>query len=145
MSYEFTSTLPGFSLRQKAKYIRWFNQCLKKEKKKAGNILYIFCPQPQIIKINRQYLGHNYATDVITFDYSAGMKLSGEIYVSPQTVRYHARTLGIPVAVEMRRVMIHALLHLSGYRDKTKNEIKVMRAKEDFYLLLWTSICNEKI
>ena len=102
-----------------------------------GEISYIFCSSENHIEINRQYLGHDYYTDVITFDYSdlEGRKVvSGDMFIDPFTVDDNAQQLGTDPAEEQLRVIIHGVLHLCGYKDKTPEDAAVMRQKEDFYL-----------
>ncbi len=102
-----------------------------------GPVNYIFCSPERHLEINRQFLGHDYRTDVITFDYSdlEGRKtVSGDIFIDPGTVADNAAGLGVAPVVEMRRVLVHGVLHLCGYGDKTLKQQVQMRAKEDFYL-----------
>ena len=102
---------------------------------------YIFCDDEYLLSINRQFLQHDYYTDIITFPYAAkGMPLSGDIYISIDRVRENAASLVIPFQKELLRVLVHGLLHLCGYRDKTKAEIIRMRAREDQALLDFENI-----
>jgi probable rRNA maturation factor len=87
--------------------------------------------------MNSKFLKHNYPTDVITFDYSSGKILSGDIYISLDTIKYNSRNLNVSYAQEINRVMIHGLLHLLGFKDKFKKEKAVMRFREDLYLKLF--------
>ncbi len=102
-----------------------------------GEVSYIFCSSENHIGINRQYLGHDYYTDVITFDYSdldgRGV-VSGDIFIDPFTVEDNAHLLGTNPQEEQLRVIIHGVLHLCGYKDKSPEEAAQMRGKEDFYL-----------
>ena len=140
MSYGFFYDSTPFRLRNKSRYSRWLEQVVLSEKKTQGEINYIFCSDPVILRLNKQFLKHNYYTDIITFDYSVKDTISGEIYVSADTVSYNALKFKCPPAVEMRRVMVHGVLHLCGYKDKTEKDRQAMRNKEDFYLNLWPQI-----
>lgn len=104
------------------------------EGKKSGEINYIFCDDEYLLKVNREYLKHDYYTDVITFDYVKGKTISGDIFVSLPRIFDNAQTLSKDFESEFFRVLAHGLLHLCGYKDKTDEEIAEMRSKEDYYL-----------
>lgn len=121
----------------RVKLNQWVRQTIHNEGFRVGEIGYIFCSSDYHIGINRQYLGHDYHTDVITFDYSdlEGRKVvSGDIFIDPETVADNADLLGTDPAEEQLRVIIHGILHLCGYKDKSDAEAAQMRQKEDFYL-----------
>lgn len=103
-----------------------------------GEIAYIFCSDPRIFEVNRQYLGHEYFTDIITFDYSEEKKLSGDIFISVDTVASNAKEYGVTFENELMRVMIHGILHLTGQGDKTDKEFRQMKKKENEALKLLT-------
>ena len=103
----------------------------------VGNIHYIFCSDERELEVNRQFLGHDYYTDVITFDYSTPSTLSGDIFISLDTVRSNAETVGVPFDDELRRILIHGVLHLTGQGDKTPETKAQMTAKEEHALSLW--------
>ena len=103
----------------------------------VGNIHYIFCSDERELEVNRQFLGHDYYTDVITFDYSTPSTLSGDIFISLDTVRSNAETVGVPFDDELRRIIIHGVLHLTGQGDKTPETKAQMTAKEEHALSLW--------
>lgn len=103
----------------------------------VGNIHYIFCSDERELEVNRQFLGHDYYTDVITFDYSTPSTLSGDIFISLDTVRSNAGTVGVPFDDELRRILIHGVLHLTGQGDKTPETKAQMTAKEEHALSLW--------
>lgn len=129
----------AYRLREKRKVAAWVGECIAAEGYVSGAVSYIFCSPERHLEINRQYLGHDYATDVITFDYSdlpAGV-VSGDIFIDPATVRLNASSYGVTAREEMLRVLIHGVLHLCGYKDKTAAEQKLMRAKEDQCLSRW--------
>lgn len=112
----------------------WLEHIILSEGKKMGDINYIFCDDEYLLKINQDYLQHDYYTDIITFDYVKGKKISGDIFVSVTRVSENAPLLSKSFEEELHRVIAHGVLHLCGYKDKTEAEIKEMRSKEDFYL-----------
>ena len=115
-------------------YIKWLENIIYSEQKKLGNINYIFGDDEFILKINQDYLQHDYYTDIITFDMVKGKTISGEIFVSLQRILDNATNLKKDKDEELRRVLAHGILHLCGYKDKEETEITEMREKEDFYL-----------
>jgi probable rRNA maturation factor len=115
-------------------YQKWLEDIILSEGKKTGEINYIFCDDEYLLKINQDYLQHDYYTDIITFDYVKGKTISGEIFVSLQRISDNASTLSKNYEEELRRVLAHGILHLSGYKDKSEEEEKEMRRKEDLYL-----------
>ena len=112
----------------------WLEDLIISENKKPGDINYIFCDDDYLLKVNQDYLGHDYYTDIITFDYVKGKKISGDIFVSLPRILDNASTLSQDYESEFRRVLAHGLLHLCGYKDKTEEEESTMRQKEDFYI-----------
>ncbi|ASW75339.1 rRNA maturation factor [Chryseobacterium piperi] len=115
-------------------YTKWLEDLILSEGKKLGEINYIFCDDEYLLKINQEYLQHDYYTDIITFDYVKGKTISAEIFVSLQRISDNASTLSKNYEEELRRVLAHGILHLCGYKDKTEDEEEEMRNKEDFYL-----------
>lgn len=115
-------------------YKIWLEDIILSEGKKLGEINYIFCDDEYLLKVNQDYLQHDYYTDIITFDYVKGRTISGEIFVSLQRISDNASTLSKAYEEELRRVLAHGVLHLSGYKDKSKEEEQLMRSKEDYYL-----------
>ncbi|MDQ1160068.1 putative rRNA maturation factor [Chryseobacterium sp. SORGH_AS 447] len=115
-------------------YTAWLEDIILSEEKKLGEINYIFCDDDYLLKVNQDYLQHDYYTDIITFDYVKGRTISGEIFVSLQRISDNASTLSKNYEEELRRVLAHGILHLCGYKDKTEAEEKQMRGKEDHYL-----------
>lgn len=101
----------------------------------VGNIHYIFCSDERELEVNRQFLGHDYYTDVITFDYTTGTTLNGDIFISLDTVRSNAETVGVSFEQELYRILIHGVLHLTGQGDKTPETKAVMTEKEEKALL----------
>ncbi len=112
-------------------YSIWLASVLKGELYNQGEINYIFCDDDYLLQINQNYLNHNTYTDIITFDYTEGTSISGDIYISVERVRENAVTFGVAFDNELRRVMVHGVLHLMGYKDKSNSEAAKMRAKED--------------
>jgi probable rRNA maturation factor len=107
---------------------------IKSERKITGEISVIFCSDEYLLKINEQYLGHDYYTDIVTFDYVENSVISGDLFVSVDRVLENAGGLKLKFEEELYRVIFHGILHLCGYKDKTNAEKKAMREKEDFYL-----------
>ena len=106
----------------------------------VGDITYIFCSDERILEVNRQFLQHDYYTDIITFDYSTPSRISGDIYISLDTVASNAEQLGIAFDDELLRILIHGVLHLTGQGDKTPETKAVMTAKENAALQLYATI-----
>jgi probable rRNA maturation factor len=103
---------------------------------KAGNLEVIFTSDRKLYEINCEFLGHDYYTDIITFNYNAGRTVSGEIYISADRVRENAEKYKTPLKYEIRRVIFHGVLHLCGYDDRTKEQQKKMSEMEELYLVL---------
>lgn len=116
------------------KTIHWIEQTIQKEKKKTGEISFIFCSDEYLLEINRSYLDHDYYTDIITFDYVENGEISGDIFISVDRVQDNAEKFQVSFDNELNRIMIHGVLHLCGYKDKAVNEKKLMTSKEDYYL-----------
>lgn len=116
----------------------WIEKIIISEEKKLGEINYIFCDDEYLLKINQDFLDHDYYTDIITFDQVRGKTISGEIFVSLQRIKDNASLISKNYEEEKKRVIAHGVLHLCGYKDKTEEQQKIMRAKEDFYLSLPT-------
>jgi probable rRNA maturation factor len=112
----------------------------KKEKRRLAHINYVFCSDEYLLNINRDFLAHDYYTDIITFGLSEpGEPVEAEIYISTDRVKENAGQLGISFKEEMLRVIFHGALHLCGYKDKKKTEIALMRSKENHYLSTYLS------
>ncbi|MAW21389.1 MAG: rRNA maturation RNase YbeY [Flavobacteriales bacterium] len=113
---------------------KWLDSIILAEGKKLGAIVYVFCTDEYLLKKNIQFLNHNDLTDVITFDYCKNNIINGDILISIERVKENAKTFEVNFLTELNRVMAHGLLHLLGYKDKTKEDVKIMRAKENYYL-----------
>lgn len=109
----------------------WIRQVAASFGKKVGEIAYIFCDDTKILEVNVQYLGHDYFTDIITFDYCEGDSISGDLFISLDTVRSNAEKFGKTYEEELHRVIIHGVLHLCGINDKGPGEREVMEAEEN--------------
>ena len=105
--------------------------------KRVGEIAYIFVDDEKILEVNRQYLGHDYYTDIITFDYCEGDVISGDLFISLDTVRTNAEQVGATYEEELHRVIIHGILHLCGINDKGPGEREIMEAAENKALEMW--------
>ncbi|GHT01735.1 endoribonuclease YbeY [Bacteroidia bacterium] len=114
----------------------WLKKVVVNQQKKLGNLCYIFCSDEEILKLNEKFLNHDYYTDIITFDYSVKDTISGDMFISLDSVRSNAKKYATLENEELRRVMVHGLLHLCGYNDKTPQDIKFMRAQEELCLNL---------
>ena len=117
----------------------WIKRVAVSHNKKVGEIAYIFCSDKKILEINIQYLNHDYYTDIITFDYSENDIISGDLFISLDTVRSNAEKFGTDYGEELCRVIIHGILHLCGFNDKSAEDKEIMREKED-EALIWLKI-----
>ncbi|WP_298303311.1 rRNA maturation RNase YbeY [Flavobacterium sp.] len=120
-----------FQLENEEQFSSWISNVILSENKKEGDINYIFCDDEYILEINKQYLDHDYYTDIISFDYSVGNELHGDIFVSIERVRENAIEFEVTFDEELKRVLAHGVLHYCGYKDKTEEEELIMRSKED--------------
>ena len=109
----------------------WIKEVAADYEKKIGEIAYIFCSDEKIIEVNRQYLQHDYYTDIITFDYTEGNKISGDLFISLDTVKTNAEQFNTPYEEELYRTIIHGILHLCGINDKGPGEREIMEAAEN--------------
>lgn len=124
----------SFNLTNKKLLKGWIANTLLKENRQGGNINFIFCNDAYLLEINQKYLSHDNYTDIITFDYSENNLINGDIFISIERVSANAIEYNTDFENELKRVIIHGILHLCGYKDKTKLEKSQMRAKEEFYL-----------
>lgn len=127
----------SYRLNKRDQIIQWLQDVAHKEKFSIDELNIILCSDEFLVEMNRQYLDHDTYTDIITFDNSINSgKITGELYISVERVKENAATLKIQAADELHRVMVHGVLHLCGYGDKTKTDKKQMTSLEDFYLSL---------
>lgn len=113
---------------------KWLRMVAESEIKRIGDISIIFCSDNYILDVNMKYLQHDYFTDIITFDYCEGDRLSGDLFISIDSVRENAKLYNTEFTEELNRVMVHGILHLIGYDDHTQKDQKLMRTKENYYL-----------
>jgi len=133
---EYHSEDTSFVFKGKARNNKWLRLVAESEIRRLGQINIIFCSDNYILDINQRFLGHDYFTDIITFDYCEGEVLSGDLFISVDSVAENAVEYGAEFPEELSRVMVHGILHLIGYDDHTKSDQKVMREKENYYLSL---------
>lgn len=129
-----------FPFKEKRLTSRWLKFVAESESKRLGDVAVIFCSDNYILDVNIKYLKHDYYTDIITFDYCKGNRLSGDLFISIDSVRENAAFYGTEFADELNRVIVHGVLHLIGYDDHTEEDIAVMRAKENYYLSQRTKV-----
>lgn len=134
ISYFFEDT--DFVFKGKTLNNRWLRMVAKSEIRRLGQISIIFCSDNYILDVNQKYLGHDYFTDIITFDYCEGDRLSGDLFISVDSVRENSIEYGTEFNDELNRVIVHGILHLIGYDDGSEEEIAQMRSKENYYLSL---------
>ena len=134
ISYYFEDT--DFIFKGKTANNKWLRLVAESEIRRIGNISIIFCSDNYILDVNQQYLQHDYFTDIITFDYCEGDRLSGDLFISVDTVRENALEYGTEFSEELHRVIVHGVLHLIGYDDHNDDDIAMMRKKENYYLSL---------
>ena len=120
-----------FILEQEPVYVSWIETIVLSENKTLGEISYIFCDDAYLHNINRQYLNHDTLTDIISFDYTEGDVISGDIFVSIERVKDNAIDFKVAFEEELKRVLAHGVLHYCGYKDKTDTDAALMRAKEN--------------
>lgn len=117
----------------------WILQIIEREGHTLGEVTYVFCDDPQLHKINLEYLHHDTFTDIISFDYTVGKQINSEIFISTDRVKENAITFGVPFEKELLRVLIHGIFHCIGYKDGTALEKEKMRQKEDEAITLFKS------
>ena len=126
-----------FELNNETAFIKWVSLIITSENKKEGDINYVFCDDNYLQKINMEYLLHDTLTDIISFDYSLGNELHGDIFISVEMVRENAVDYNVPFDEELKRVMSHGILHYCGYKDKNEKDSEIMRNKEDEKIVLF--------
>lgn len=129
-----------FKFPNKIKTRQWLRQVVELETKREKNIrnlAFIFCSDDEILEVNSKYLNHNYLTDVITFNYNDGNKISGDVFIGLNTVKENSEIYSVTFEEELRRVIVHSVLHLLNYDDATEDQQKIMRGREDYYLSIF--------
>lgn len=134
--FDFRSEDILFQLNKKPAIISWLSYSITSENKITGDISYVFCSDDFLHKMNVKYLNHNTLTDIITFDYCQGDLINGEMFISIDRIKDNAKDFDVSFEKELHRVMVHGIMHLCGYKDKTVEDQNVMSFKEDFYLNL---------
>ena len=135
VNYYFEDT--AFKLKAKTKIKNWLKLVAEREVYTLGNVSVIFCSDNYILDINQRFLQHDYFTDIITFDYSEGSKISGDLFISVDSVKENSIEYGTDFENELHRVIVHGILHLIGYDDHTDEDVRIMRSKENYYLSLY--------
>lgn len=120
-----------FTLDNESDFSNWLSEVISSEFKYEGEINYIFCDDDYLLEINQQYLAHDTLTDIISFDYSVGNELHGDIFISVERVRDNAADFNVSFEDELKRVMVHGVLHYCGYKDKSESDERLMREKEE--------------
>lgn len=120
-----------FKLEDETIYSDWISKVISSENRDEGEINYIFCDDDYLIGLNQQYLDHDTLTDVISFDYSEGNELHGDVFISVERVRDNAADFNVAFQEELKRVLVHGILHYCGYKDKSVEDEKLMRQKEE--------------
>lgn len=113
---------------------KWIKSVIEEESLNQGELAVVLCTDEELLEYNIKHLAHDYYTDIITFDYREGELISGDLYISVDRVKENAVVLGVDFAEEFSRVVVHGVLHLCGYLDKTVEESVMMRIKEEYYL-----------
>ena len=134
MSLHLYSEIPGLTIKAGHTNIKWLKDVIKSEQGDVGNINIILVTDKELLRLNKSFLNRDYLTDVISFDYSEGKTISGDIYISYDRVKENAKDLNLDVESELHRVMVHGALHLLGYNDVSPSDKKLMTSKEDHYL-----------
>ena len=119
---------------------KWLGEIAGSFNRKITNLNYLFCDDEEILRVNRQFLNHDYFTDIITFDYSHRNKVAGDLFISLDTVRTNSEELGVSNTSELLRVIVHGLLHLCGINDKAPGEREIMEQYENRALELWSQL-----
>lgn len=130
----------GMPLIDERRVCRWLGEVAALHSRKIGNINYCFCGDEEILRANREFLGHDYYTDVITFDYSHGDRIAGDILISLDTVRTNGKAAGESYERELLRVIVHGVLHLCGIDDKGPGEREIMERHEDEALNVYETL-----
>jgi len=125
-----------YRLTQKTELRDWLNLVVTDHSKKIKQVNYIFCTDQYLRQINKRFLRHNDYTDIITFDYAEDEYIQSDVFISLERVRDNALTYNVSVTNELQRVLVHGLLHLVGYKDKSPEEKALMTQKEEYYLSL---------
>lgn len=140
MAFTFQNLEINFVLKRKSSIKQWLEQVVLAEKKRVGSINFMFATDEFVLDQNKRFLKHNTYTDIITFHNNEGACLNGDILISIERVKENATKLNLPFDEELKRVMVHGVLHLCGYKDKSPEDTKTMRAKENKALKLFSQL-----
>jgi probable rRNA maturation factor len=124
----------NFKLSHKRAVGNWLKELINKENKKTGAISFVFCNDEYLLTLNNEFLQHDTLTDIITFDYTENLIIKGDVFISIDRVNENADKFKVTFQHELLRVIVHGVLHLCGYKDKSLEQKTIMRGKEDFYL-----------
>lgn len=124
----------NFQLQNESQLSQWISSVIDSEGFKEGEINYIFCDDDYLLKLNVEFLQHDTLTDIISFDYTLGKLINGDIYISVERVKENASDFNVDFQSEISRVMIHGILHYCGYKDKTEADEIMMRSKENYHM-----------
>lgn len=125
-----------FELQNEDRIAEWISAVIKEEQFNEGEINYIFCDDDYLLKLNIEFLNHDTLTDIISFDYTMGKQINGDIYISIERVKENALDFKTEFITELKRVMVHGVLHYCGYKDKSEEDEAMMRSKENYYIQL---------
>ncbi|TRX23712.1 rRNA maturation RNase YbeY [Flavobacterium franklandianum] len=120
-----------FTLENESAISNWISNVIKSEGKKEGEINYIFCDDEYLLEINKEHLQHDYYTDIISFDYTVGNEINGDMFISIERVIENAQDFKVTFEEELKRVLVHGVLHYCDYKDKSEEDVLLMRSKED--------------
>ena len=120
-----------FTIENEGAISNWISDVIKSENKKVGEINYIFCDDEYLLQINQEHLQHDFYTDIISFDYTVGNEINGDVFVSVERVKDNAVDFNVSFEEELKRVLVHGVLHYCGYKDKSEADVLLMRSKED--------------
>jgi rRNA maturation RNase YbeY len=134
MAVSFQNQEIQFKLSNKIKIKSWIKKIVELEKKKLGNVNFVFTSDEELLKTNIEFLNHDTYTDIITFDYCEGKLINGDIIISVERVKENSKKFKVEFDSEIKRVIIHGVLHLCGYKDKSKKDAEVMKGKENWAL-----------
>ena len=123
-----------YSLNDSKPWVLWLEEVVSQEGYSVGEVDYVFCSDDYLLELNQEFLNHDTFTDIITFGGNVGKTVNGEIYLSTERVMDNSKTYGVSFDLELSRVMVHGVLHLCGYNDKTDQEALKMQAREDYWL-----------
>ena len=126
-----------FTLENEDAISNWISNVIRSENKKEGEINYIFCDDEYLLQINQEHLQHDYYTDIISFDYTVGNEINGDLFISVDRVKENAQDFNVSFDNELKRVIVHGVLHYCGYKDKSEVDELLMRSKEDEKLAMF--------